>query len=281
MVQKTTSNLLDSQELAKSLGEGLLRQFSVQGGELSSLNDLRDFVAKHPVTQLLFEKLDYSFQNIDYLLEALAHKSFIHEFPQVGLNSYERFEFLGDALLGSIITERLLKDFPKLSEGELSRFKGSLVNAHALSTLAVLLDLNKMIFLGKGEYENNGHLKESLLCDVFESLLGAIYLDSNYEKLKKVFENVLYLYEEKHENKYISFDRFSDFDAKTQLQEKVMALYKTLPEYISHEKGEEFKVSLNICGKTLATIHSTSKKKAQKELAKKVLKEKLYMGLGG
>jgi len=133
----------------------------------------------------LEEKIGYTFKDKGLLKKALTHRSYAFEAGEPG--SYEVLEFLGDAVVGLIVSEELVKRFPDSSEGELSRMKAYLVSEDSLSLLARTVNLGDFLLLGKGEHMSGGREKASILCDVFEALFGAMYLDGGFSEAKRVF----------------------------------------------------------------------------------------------
>lgn len=129
----------------------------------------------------LEKMLGVTFRNIQILKQALIHRSYLHERPGVPTPSNERLEFLGDAILGMIVTERLYECFPKWPEGELTKLRAALVRKETLDHLAVELNLGKYLFLGRGEAKSGGRAKPSNLASALEAVLGAIYLDQGMQ----------------------------------------------------------------------------------------------------
>ena len=186
----------------------------------------------------LQHKSNYRFKNYRYLFQALCHRSFIHEQKQ-DLCSNERLEFLGDSLLGALVTKELFHRYPGLREGDLSKIRGALVNKDKLSEIAQFLGLPDMIFLGKGELGGDKKkIHSSLWADAFESLIAAIYLDSSildcFECLKKVLLSF--------DSNFFSDKHLLTFDPKTKLQELSLKHYKVLPTYRSQELKKDGKV---------------------------------------
>lgn len=187
----------------------------------------------------LEKKLGYTFKQIELLQKAITHRSF------AGSNN-ERFEFLGDALLGVIIAEDLFARFPKATEGQLTRLRASLVKKESLYDIADYLELNKYILLGEGELRSGGLQRQSILSDCVEAVIAAIYLDSDFISCKKI---ILKLYESKLNN--LSLDS-SDKDPKTILQELLQAKHIHLPEYtiiaesgLAHNKSFSVRCTIN------------------------------------
>ncbi len=217
----------------------------------------------------LERKLGYSFKDKGLLKRALIHRSFAFE-KETGEN-YEVLEFLGDAVIGLIVSEELIKRFPDKSEGELSQIRAFLVSEPSLSELAKTIDLGKFIYLGKGEKRSGGREKSSLLCDVFEAVFGAIYLDAGFEKAKEIFREKFL---EKLWEILKNAVTYKDF--KSYLQEVTQREFKELPSYnlISAEGPEHartFQVECRV--KDLKTVGvGRSKKAAEQEAAKEMLK---------
>lgn len=202
------------------------------------------------------------------LAQAFTHTSFSHEF---NVPHQEQLEFLGDSVLQLILTEELFKRFPMEKEGHLSKLRSALVNEASLSIMARGLNLSDLLIVGKGEFIKRLYLEASVLADTFEALLAQIYRHHGFEFTRVLFLSWL--------NKFIpaAFDiNFLDqFDAKSKLQEKVLAKYKKLPRYTSENQGDQFEITLWI--NDVARIRGvfSSKKSGEKELAQEVLKKDL------
>jgi ribonuclease III len=215
---------------------------------------------------------------IDQFIEAMTHRSFVHEAKSSALfQSYERLEFLGDTLVQWIVSAELIKRYPDKPEGELSKLRGSMVNQESLAQLASHLDLGSWLLIGRGEESEAGALKPSLLCDVFEALCGALSQVMTLEQVRLWFCQLV----EKLEPEFFSYERLIEFDAKSTLQEMTMALYKEIPQYDAEEDLErrEYTVALKLRGQVLTSGRGKSKKQLMKDLAKKVLQEKTYLNL--
>jgi ribonuclease-3 len=217
----------------------------------------------------LEKKIGYRFKNRELLLKALTHRSFA--FEKDTKENYEVLEFLGDAVIGLIVSEELIKRFPDKSEGELSQIRAYLVSESSLSELAKTVNLGDYLLLGKGERLSGGRKKSSLLCDVFESLFGAIYLDGGFYEARRVFlERFLKKMWEILENAVT----YKDF--KSYLQEITQREFKVIPSYslIKSEGPEHDKTFTVECRvKELRTVASgKSKKSAEQQAAKEMLK---------
>lgn len=223
-----------------------------------------------------FLGLSDKYKNI--LVGPLSHRSFCHENSFVTKLSYERFEFLGDTVLGLIVSTKLFNDYSDISEGELSRLRGSLVNEDTLSKLADSFSLSQYILVGKGEYKSKGHESKAVKADVLEALLGLVYLTDGIEKASETFFTITSHYEKESGQKLFSKERLSEFDAKSRLQELTMKLYKSIPVYKERELSSGgFEVELFVEGAMVAKVVAQSKKNGQREAAKICINEKTYI----
>jgi ribonuclease-3 len=210
--------------------------------------------------QALQERIGYTFQNKELLIEALTHKSYKQPYNN------ERLEFLGDAVLDLIVGEYLYKKFRNFDEGKLSKMRASLVNEGGFTSLANHLNLGEHIFLSNAEENNSGRTKSSLLSNAFEAVMGAMYLETGLGKVQEITVSLL-----EHVHPDISLDSlFKDY--KTSLQELTQAHYGTTPEYqliAAHgpDHKKEFEVAVIIDGKRYASAQGKSKKQAQQEAA--------------
>lgn len=247
--------------------------------KIESADELVTYFNQFDLAIKMQQQIQYTFNGSELFFNIFCHKSFAHEL-RFDIQNNERLEFLGDSVLQLIISRELMQRYPFKKEGELSKLRSSIVNTVTLAKLADILNLDKLILLGKGEFQEQGHRKESLLANCLEALLGAIYLEAGLEKAADVILRIIQQHQEKTKENILSDDVLLDFDAKSRLQEIVMREHKVHPLYQSKEIKENkklfFEVSLVIKKKILATITHESKKKAMQLLAKKVLKNKLY-----
>ena len=210
------------------------------------------------------EKLQYKFTDPSLLRIALTHSSYANEYS---VESNERLEFLGDSILGCVISKILYQEFPDLAEGELSKIKGAIVSRSNFAKYAYDLKLNEQILLGKGEEYTGGRDRESNLSGTFEALIGAIYLDAGY---KKSYEIISILVNATINNK----DFF--FDNKTKLQEITQKKFKQTPKYnIIKEEGpphnKVFFVEVKVSSEILGNGIGKNKKEAEQSAAKEAL----------
>ena len=215
------------------------------------------------------EKIGYHFTKSSLLISALTHPSYMNERKINKWDHYQRLEYLGDAVLELTMSEYLYFEYPHLSEGELSKMRASMVCEPALAFCANNLELGRYILLGKGEDASGGRKRDSILSDVFEAIIGAIYLDGGFEAAKK------------HINRHVMDgigERTLFIDSKSILQEEVQKIpgstirYELIKES-GPEHDKEFTVALliNEIKKAEATGHS--KKNAEQKAAYEVLKK--------
>ncbi|MCM1156869.1 MAG: ribonuclease III [Bacteroidales bacterium] len=209
------------------------------------------------------KNINYTFKDKALLKQALSHSSFINEMKRSGLESYERLEFLGDAVLELIISEFLFTHDREMPEGKLTKRRASIVCEFTLSSVSEMLHLGDFVLLSKGEELTGGRNRSSILCDLFESVLGAIYLDGGMEEAKRYVDAFL-LADIEHKALF--------YDAKTTLQEMVQKDNKGTVTYeMIEEKGPDhlksFVMEVYVDGVSLATGEGTSKKNAQQMAA--------------
>ncbi len=217
------------------------------------------------------EKIGYTFNNKSNIGLALTHSSYANEKKNRNLQSNERIEFLGDSVLNLIVSDHLYNNYEELSEGELTKMRASIVCEQTLSDCAKKLDLGDYVLLGKGEELSGGRSRNALLCDLFESIIGVVYLDGGFEPARKFVYKSL----EKAFNDARDGRLFTDY--KTALQETAQKKGDTHIRYkIVNESGPDHdktyfsQVSINksIKGKGAGK----SKKEAEQNAAKEALK---------
>lgn len=215
--------------------------------------------------------LGHTFHNRSLLHQALTHRSYLNESRRTDQHDYQRLEFLGDAVLGLLLADLLLQHFPLLQEGDLSRMRASLVDQPALASLAAEAGLSSLIHLGKGAEREGGRSNPSILADVFEALLGAIYLDAGFHAVQAV---VTALYTPLLNQRAAT--RSSCNDCKSELQERLAARKQSAPVYtVIDQQGpdhdRQFAVMVAVDGEPLGTGYGRSKKAAQQAAAEAAL----------
>jgi ribonuclease III len=194
---------------------------------------------------------------------ALTHRSYAFEHDQPTHN--ERLEFLGDAVLGVVVTDMAYREFPDLPEGELAKLRAAIVNMSALADVARELDVGRFLLLGKGEEMSGGRDKTSILADVVEALLGAVYLDRGLTTASKLITRLF-------RPRMIAYVRGEgERDYKTILQELASAEVHVLPEYRISERGpdhqKEFTATVFLAGTSWGSGRGRSKKEAEQQAA--------------
>lgn len=215
-----------------------------------------------------FEKIiGYKFKDISLLKQALTHASYSNEHPDSP--SYERLEFLGDSVLGMIVADKLYNLYPEVDEGILSKMKSYLVKEESLYKYAIKLKFDKFIMLGRSEMQSAGNKKASIVSDCFESVLGAIYKDSNIEVATNWINSVI-----DEEHFFEARNNLNDY--KTTFQEYIQQKGNSKIEYrLVDEKGPAhdkiFTVAVYVNGKFYASGSAGTKKQAEQNAAKKAL----------
>ena len=196
---------------------------------------------------------------------ALAHRSWCAETP--GTESNERLEFLGDAVLGLVVTDHLFHNYPALAEGELATVRAAVVNAGVLADLATDLGIGAALALGKGEDASGGREKPSILSDAMEAVIGAVYLDGGWEAAARLVMDLL------GERIAEAATGPGGQDYKTRLQELAAQRLDTLPRYEVQEEGPDhakrFFATVFIDEEECGTGEGRSKKQAEQAAAQK------------
>ena len=220
---------------------------------------------------LLEQQLSYRFTDLRLLQKAMIHSSFAFEQAQIG-NNNEILEFLGDAVLDLVIGHTLCKKFPEMREGELTRFRSSLVNETHLANMARELNLGDYLCLGKGEDASNGRNKSSILSCAYEAMIGALFEDSDYATVEQIINSFFIpAMAAKKEELLMA-------DAKSRLQESLQETFNEAPSYrLDNEEGPShqkvFTVSVIFRDTPLGTGTASSKKVAEQRAAAATLNE--------
>ena len=226
--------------------------------------------------ELLEKIIGHKFKKNEYLQRALVHSSYANE-SRKGLESNERQEFLGDSVLGLVVSSYLFKKYPAYSEGELTRIRASLVCEKALAQFAKQIELGDYIKLGKGELSANGSSRPSIMADTFEAVIAAIYLDSGLKAAEKFI--MKFVKSALGQNNGTSF-----VDYKTILQEIIQQNPEERLEYVlsdesgpDHEKRFTVNVCLNSRNTVLGKGKGNSKKDAEQKAAKAAIELMGYL----
>jgi ribonuclease-3 len=194
---------------------------------------------------------------------AVTHRSYAFEQEREVNN--ERLEFLGDAVLGLVVTDVAYREFPEMPEGELAKLRAAIVNMSALADVARDLGLGEFILLGKGEEMSGGRDKASILADALEAVLGAVYLDRGLDTARKLIERLF-------RPRMVAYVRGEGArDYKTILQELASSDHHALPEYRISDRGpdheKEFTATVYLAGTAWGTGIGRSKKEAEQQAA--------------
>lgn len=229
------------------------------------ITQLQDYLAK---------TYGIHFNNPALLAEAFTQASYVNEHPHENLKYYERIEFLGDAVLQLFVSEYIYRRYPELPQGKLTRLRAAMVCEDSFSKFAKECHFDQYIRLGKGEEMAGARNRASLLCDIFESFIGALYLDQGRQAVEQFIQTVIF--------PKLDLGWFDHaVDAKTSLQEFLQRNGGVAIEYdLLSEGGTEndpvFEVEVTVDGKKVATGQGSSKKHAEMDAAKHAL-EKLRM----
>jgi ribonuclease-3 len=204
------------------------------------------------------------------LEQALVHSSYINENPGFALTSNERLEFLGDAVLGLVVAEKLYWNFPRFSEGEMTRLRAALVRRETLARVARAIRLGDYLYLGKGEEASGGRYKPSNLAGALEAVIAATFFDRG---LTVTRESILRLFSEEMER---VVSRGAEVDYKSRLQELAQARQQSAPFYqlveaVGPAHDRRFTVEVKIGDTVMGRGEGKSKKTAEAEAARSAL----------
>jgi ribonuclease-3 len=212
----------------------------------------------------LLAHLRRPFGDPELLERAMAHRSWCAEVP--GNLSNERLEFLGDAVLGLVVTDYLYRTYPDLPEGQLAQVRASVVNAEALAEVAEEIDLGPGLRLGKGENASGGREKPSILSDAMEAVIGAVYIDGGWEAADELVMRLL------GERIVEGAAGPGGHDFKTRLQELSARAYDELPRYHHVSEGPDhaklFSATVSVNGEAVGRGEGRSKKQAEQAAAR-------------
>ena len=217
-----------------------------------------------PGPEALDAALGIRFRNEELRETALTHRSYAFEHGVETTN--ERLEFLGDSVLGLVVTDMAFESFPGMPEGELAKLRAAIVNAQALAEVARSLELGSLVRLGKGEEQSGGRDKASILADALEAVFGAVYLDLGLDETRRLLERLFRPLMEAYARGE------GDRDYKTILQELASRDLRTMPEYQLEERGpdheKEFTATVFLGGEALGVGVGRSKKEAEQRAAR-------------
>lgn len=218
---------------------------------------------------LLETRIGYVFKNKDLLKEAMTHPTFVNEHKESALKDNQRLEFLGDTIVNTAITRRIFKTFPDAKEGELTKIRASLISEATLSELARWLHIGDFLYLGKGEDLGQGRGKPSVLADAYEALVGAIFLDSSFDRACEVIE--------RHLDAALDYmEEVTNVDYKSTFIEYCRSRYKCMPDIVlADETGPDhskvFVMEVIVEGRVLGRGEGKNKKQASQMACKEAL----------
>ena len=223
----------------------------------------------------LEKNLEIKFKNKDLLVQAFTHRSYLNENPDFKLDHNERLEFLGDAVIELIVTAHLYKEFPEKTEGELTNWRAALVNAKMMTSVADELGFNEFLLLSRGESKEVGKARAYILANVFEAILGALYLDSGYEPCDEFIKKYLL----RRLPEIIKDGSYKD--SKSKFQEEAQEKVSITPNYkVIRETGpdhdKKFIVGVFLGDKIIAEGEGSSKQEAEEAAAELALDVKKW-----
>lgn len=225
-------------------------------------------------------RIGVQFKDQALLREAFVHRSYLNENPSEGLESNERLEFFGDAVLSYVVADRLFRDCPTCTEGDLTEWRGHLVKRDSLANFARQIGLGQYLLLGRGEEAAGGRDRAANLAGLFEALVGAIAIDRGLAQSRKFILSAI-----GDEIRNLNL-RPTPIDPKSRLQEVVQARWQRAPVYRTvHEEGPEhkkvFTVEVSVQGQVLASGTGLSKQEAERQSAGRALEMLASEGQAG
>ena len=224
-----------------------------------------------PIQQLV-ASLKIKIDDLGLLRQALVHRSYLNEHPDYRLGSNERLEFLGDAVLGLIIGESFVRDYPDLGEGELTRRRAALVRTETLAEVANDLELGKWLLFSKGESAAGGQQRQRLIGSAFEAVIGAIYLDQGLEAARRFAIEAL--------DRYLKLDpaELDRKDSKSELQERSQRADGSTPTYevvrvSGPDHARSYAVVVRLGDQVMGTGEGATKRRAEQEAAGEALEK--------
>lgn len=216
------------------------------------------------------QKLGVTFKNLDLLVEALTHRSYLNEHRTEAGSHNERLEFLGDAVLELAVTHFLFTKFPNKPEGDLTAYRAALVNTYSLAETAEGLGVNDMLLLSKGEKKDTGRARQIILANAFEAILGAIYLDQGFAEAEAFVSKNLYPKIDSVIKNRTWQDAKSQFQEVAQDKKSVTPTYKTLSE-TGPDHDKQFTVGVFLADEEVARGDGKSKQEAEQAAAQAAL----------
>ena len=214
-------------------------------------------------------RLRVNFRKAGLLRQAFVHRSYLNEYPEDGLESNERLEFFGDAVLSYVVAERLFRDCPECDEGDLTEWRGHLVRRDSLANFARKLGLGDFMLLGRGEESAGGRARNLNLASLFEAVVGAVAIDRGMTVVRRFIFDAL-------GDELDLRGRPTPVDPKSRLQELTQSRWQRAPTYRTvHEEGPEhkkvFTVEVSVQGNALASGIGMTKQEAERQAARQAI----------
>lgn len=217
--------------------------------------------------------LGLTFIDKQLLLSAVTHRSYLNEHREATWEHNERLEFLGDAVLELVVTDYLYRTYPEKPEGELTAVRAALVNTVSLSATSDAMGVNIFLLMSKGEAKDEGRARQYILANVFESLIGAMYLDQGYEAAKEFIASKLFAKTDEIIKKRLWQDPKSRFQELSQEQVSVTPTYQLLSQE-GPDHDRIFTIGVFLRNEQIATGAGRSKQEAEQEAAEKAIAAK-------
>lgn len=221
----------------------------------------------------LEKNLGVKFNNLDFLITAVVHRSYLNEHPEFELDHNERTEFLGDAVLELVVTEYLFENYSN-PEGELTNWRAALVNSKMLAKIAKKLNVEDFLHMSKGESQDkDSKAREYILANAMESIIGSIYLDQGYESAREFVTTQIIAELPEILEKKLYIDSKSMFQEIAQRENGITPGYKVLTES-GPDHAKDFVVGVFLKSEMIAKGKGTSKQEAQLDAAQNALEAK-------
>lgn len=219
--------------------------------------------------------LGVTFSNPLHLLSAITHRSYLNEHKEASWEHNERLEFLGDAVLELVVTDYLFSKYPEKPEGELTAVRAALVNTNSLAVASELLGVNKFLLMSKGESKDEGRARQYILANVFESCIGAIYLDQGYDAAKMFIASRLFPNTENIVKKRLWQDAKSRFQELAQEKASITPTYETISQD-GPDHDRVFTVGVFLRHEKVAEGKGRSKQEAEQQAAQAAVAAKQW-----
>ena len=219
--------------------------------------------------------LGVTFRDPLILLSAVTHRSYLNEHKEASWEHNERLEFLGDAVLELVVTDYLFSKYPEKPEGELTAVRAALVNTNSLALASELLGVNKFLLMSKGESKDEGRARQYILANVFESCIGAMYLDQGYDTAKEFIASRLFPNTDNIVKKRLWQDAKSRFQELSQEKASITPTYETISQE-GPDHDRVFTVGVFLRHEKVAEGKGRSKQEAEQQAAQAAVAAKQW-----